>query len=79
VALSEKYLIGVQKMGLEHKKWRLVLIEYNTNDPGQAETIVRIKKKGNAPVVSAFSCYQQFPFGSFFFREISLSQQMTWW
>jgi len=77
VALSERYLIGVQILGLEHKKWRLVLLEYNTNDPGQAETIVRIRKKDTA--VSVFSCLQQFSLGSSFLREISSSQQMTWW
>ena len=79
VALSEKYLIPVQITG-EHKKdekWGLALIEYNINDPEQAETSVRIREKDNVPVVSALSCFQQFSLGLFFLREISSSQQVT--
>ena len=80
MALSEKYLIEVRTIGWEYKKtdrWRLVLIEYNIDDPEQAETIVRITRKDH--VVSAFSCLQQFSLGSFFLKEISSSQQMTLW
>ena len=80
VALSKKYLIEVQIIGCKkNENWRLSLIEYNINDPEQAETIVRIRKKDNAPVVSAFSYLQQFSLGSFFLREISSSQQMILW
>ena len=69
VALSEKYLIEVRILGWKYKNnetWRLALIEYNINNPEQAETIVRIRKKET--VVSAFSCLQQFSLGSFLER-----------
>jgi len=72
VAPSEKYLIQVQ-IRREHKRdeeWGLALIEYNVNDLEQGETIVRIRKNDNAPVVSTLSCFQQFLLGLFFLREI---------
>jgi len=74
LALSEKYLIEVRTIGWKYKKnerWRLALIEYNTNDLGQAEIIPRVGRKDT--IVSAFSCLQQFSLGSFFLREMSSS------
>ena len=78
VAPSEKYLIQVQ-IRREHKRdeeWGLVLIEYNINDLEQAETIVRIRKNDNAPMVSTLSCFQQFLLGLFFLKEIFSSRQV---
>ena len=61
------------------ERWKLILIECNTNEPEQAVTIVRLRKKDNAPVVSAPSCLQQFSFKPSFLRRNSTSQQMTLW
>ena len=39
------------------ERWKLILTECNTNK--QAVTIVRLRKKDNAPVVSVPSCLTQ--------------------
>jgi len=81
MALSDTYIIEALMLGKIYdntERWKLLVVERNTNE--QAVTIVRLRKKDNAPVVSAPSCLQQFSFESFFTRKNSTSQQMTlWW
>jgi len=82
MALSENYIIEARMTGEFYDKterWKLILIECNTNEPEQAVTIVRLRKKDNAPVVSAPPCFQQYSFEPSFLRRNSTSQQMTLW
>ena len=82
VALSEKYIIEAVRLGQFYDNtewWKLVLIERSTNDPKQAVTVVRLRKKDNAPIVSAPLCLQQFLSDFSFLRKNFTSQQMTLW
>jgi len=61
MALSDKYIIEARITGQFNdttERWKLILIECNTNEPEQAVTIARLRRKDNAPVVSASSCLQ---------------------
>jgi len=59
MALSDKYIVEALMLGEIYgntERWKLVLIECNTNNPKVA--IVRLRKKDNAPIVSTPSCLQ---------------------
>jgi len=61
MALSKKYIVEARMLGEFYdntERWKLVLIEHNTNGPKQAVTVAQLRKKDSAPVVSAPSCLQ---------------------